>query len=129
VSDLFQILSVILIHRCSEYEEAVNELKSLLGLGGDVRIPSLRDRAIAPISTSAATAKRKEGEDSKMEDGSKSKRAKQNNGQGAAAQRDITSLIPFLTPEHLAAPKMPTRQEMDAILLELRKQALLQEYS
>jgi pre-mRNA-splicing factor ISY1 len=122
---------MILTHQCSEYEEAVAELKSLLGLGEDVRIPSLRDKVVAPISTSAATSKRNAGEDSTMEDASKSKRVKQNNGQAAAvpAQRNITSLIPFLTPEHLAPPKMPTKQEMDAILLGLRKQALLQEYS
>jgi len=121
---------MILTHQCSEYEEAVTDLKSLLGLGEDVRIPSLRDKAVAPISTSAATSKRKDGEDSTMEDVSNTKRVKQNNGQAAAvpAQRDITSLIPFLTPEHLSPPKMPTKQEMDAILLELRKQALLQEY-
>jgi len=65
-----------------------------------------------------------------MEDVSKGKRVKQNNGKTTAvsAKRDVATLIPFLTPECLAPPKMPTKQEMDKILLELRKQALLQEY-
>jgi len=41
---------------------------------------------------------------------------------------NITTLIPFLTPEHIAMPKLPTKEEMDNVLLGLRKQALLQEY-
>ena len=38
------------------------------------------------------------------------------------------SYIPFLSPEDLLQPKMPTRQEMDQVLLELRKKALVEEY-
>ncbi|KAG8786369.1 NineTeen Complex (NTC) component [Serendipita sp. 398] len=39
-----------------------------------------------------------------------------------------SSFIPFLTPEQLAPPKLPTKEEMETILLELRKRTLLQEY-
>jgi pre-mRNA-splicing factor ISY1 len=46
----------------------------------------------------------------------------------AKGQLDVSAMIPFLTAEHLAQPKMPTKEEMDAILLDLRKRALLQEY-
>lgn len=41
---------------------------------------------------------------------------------------DINRHIPFLTPEHLQPPKMPTKEELDGVLLSLRKQVLLQEY-
>jgi pre-mRNA-splicing factor ISY1 len=36
--------------------------------------------------------------------------------------------IPFLTTEDLIPPKMPTREEMETVLLGLRKQALVEEY-
>ncbi|KAH7908540.1 Isy1-like splicing factor [Hygrophoropsis aurantiaca] len=39
-----------------------------------------------------------------------------------------SAYISFLSPEDLLPPKLPTRQEMEAILLNLRKQALVQEY-
>lgn len=38
------------------------------------------------------------------------------------------SYIPFLQTENLLPPKMPTREEMEAVLLGLRKQALVEEY-
>jgi pre-mRNA-splicing factor ISY1 len=38
------------------------------------------------------------------------------------------SYIPFLTTEDLLQPKMPTREEMEQVLLGLRKQALVEEY-
>jgi pre-mRNA-splicing factor ISY1 len=41
---------------------------------------------------------------------------------------DVNRHIPFLTPEHLQPPKMPTKEELDSVLLDLRKQVLLEEY-
>lgn len=41
---------------------------------------------------------------------------------------DINRHIPFLTPEHLQPPKLPTKEELDGVLLGLRKQVLLDEY-
>ncbi|GJJ16115.1 hypothetical protein Clacol_010394 [Clathrus columnatus] len=38
------------------------------------------------------------------------------------------SFIPFLSAEDLLPPKLPSRQEMENVLLELRKKALLNEY-
>lgn len=38
------------------------------------------------------------------------------------------SHIHFLTTEDLLPPKMPTRDEMEAVLLGIRKQALVEEY-
>ena len=36
--------------------------------------------------------------------------------------------IPFLRPEDLLPPTMPTREEMDEVILALRKKALVEEY-
>ena len=38
------------------------------------------------------------------------------------------SYIPFLDIEHLLPPKLPTHDEMEGVLLALRKKALLEEY-
>ncbi|KAF9225054.1 Isy1-domain-containing protein [Gyrodon lividus] len=38
------------------------------------------------------------------------------------------SYIPFLSPEDLLPPQLPTRDEMEGILLRLRKEALMNEY-
>ena len=45
----------------------------------------------------------------------------------AHAQR-TAAYIPILSPEILMPPKLPTREEMEAYLLELRKKALVEEY-
>jgi pre-mRNA-splicing factor ISY1 len=45
-----------------------------------------------------------------------------------AAAMAAASFIPFLTVEHLLPPKLPTREEMDGVLLGLRKRALVEEY-
>ena len=42
--------------------------------------------------------------------------------------KTAAAFIPFLKPEHLIPPKLPTRHEMETILLELRKKALVDEY-
>ena len=36
--------------------------------------------------------------------------------------------IPFLDVEHLLPPKLPTHNEMEGVLLALRKKALVEEY-
>jgi pre-mRNA-splicing factor ISY1 len=45
-----------------------------------------------------------------------------------AHARAAATYIPFLTEESLLPPKMPTREEMEGVLLELRKRALLEDY-
>lgn len=45
-----------------------------------------------------------------------------------AHARAAAAFIPFLTPENLLPPKLPTREEMESVLLNLRKQALVEEY-
>lgn len=38
------------------------------------------------------------------------------------------ALIPFLSAEDLLPPKLPTKDEMEKVLLDLRKKALVEEY-
>ena len=45
-----------------------------------------------------------------------------------AHARAAAAYIPFLTPEMLMPPKMPTAEEMEKVLLDLRKRALVEEY-
>ena len=45
-----------------------------------------------------------------------------------AHARAAAAYIPFLTPEMLMPPKMPTAEEMEKVLLDLRKKALVEEY-
>ena len=44
------------------------------------------------------------------------------------AARAAAAFIPFLTSEDLTPPKLPSRDEMEGVLLRLRKQALMSEY-
>ena len=52
------------------------------------------------------------------------------NGDSPAAvhARAAAAYILFLTPEMLMPPKMPTTEEMEKVLLDLRKKALVEEY-
>ena len=45
-----------------------------------------------------------------------------------AHAKRTAAFIPVLSPEMLVPPKLPTREEMEAFLLELRKKALVEEY-
>ncbi|KIJ57219.1 hypothetical protein M422DRAFT_198639 [Sphaerobolus stellatus SS14] len=87
------------------------------------------------------SAKRKapDDEDQTTEgaDDDESKRAKMEVDRPAAATqapsaedaaKAAAAFIPFLNPADLAPPKLPTREEMDGVLLKLRKEALLSEY-
>ena len=45
-----------------------------------------------------------------------------------AHAKRTAAYIPILSPENLMPPKLPTREEMETFLLELRKKALVEEY-
>lgn len=45
-----------------------------------------------------------------------------------AHARAVAAYIPFLQPENLMQPKLPTREEMEKFILDLRKKALVEEY-
>ncbi|KAJ7184963.1 Isy1-like splicing factor [Mycena filopes] len=94
----------------AEWDEAVSELRTTLGLAADALVP--RPAVVAPAPPDGDVA---------MSD-SDSNNAAQTHAQTAAAY------IPFLTPAMLEAPKLPTPAETEAVLLALRKQALVEEY-
>lgn len=48
--------------------------------------------------------------------------------QAVPSKTTLPPSLAFLTPEELAPPKMPTKAEMEIVLLDLRKRALLEEY-
>ena len=141
----------------AEWEDAYTHLRKSLGLPEDEPVPALpRPSAPATLSvtesngvTAPSDSKRKapeEDEDVTMESdvspGDLVKKAKtngapQSNGTVAAVSPEETTLahvkatiayIPFLSPEHLMPPKMPSHDEMEAFLLDLRKKALVEEY-
>ena len=77
-----------------------------------------------------------------MDAGEDSKKAKTTavttatSGLAAAPDTDTARLhaltaaayMPFLEVEHLMPPKLPTHEEMESVLLGLRKKALVEEY-
>ncbi|KAG7445354.1 Isy1-like splicing factor [Guyanagaster necrorhizus] len=132
-----------------EWEEAYTNLRESLDLPNDDPMPKFpRSDAsgasvIPPRSSATQNAKRKvndgdaDGEDSEMEDSKRSKigasaplppRSELPIDQAYASAHAAASYIPFLTAENLLPPKMPTRTEMDAVLLDLRKKVLVEEY-
>ncbi|TEB32802.1 Isy1-like splicing factor [Coprinellus micaceus] len=91
-----------------EYEAARANVQEVLGLSADA-IPKFS----RPESAVSPTAKRK------AVDGDADARV---HAEAAAAY------IPFLTADNLLPPTLPTREEMEAVLLDLRKKALVEEY-
>ena len=78
-------------------------------------------------SNAISTAKRKptnaDGDtDVQMGDDAKSSETARMHAEAAAAY------IPFLSADDLLPPSLPSREEMEAVLLDLRKKALVQEY-
>jgi len=112
----------------AEYEEACTNIRTALGLGEDVPMPPLRPWVSGEPKAPAPKAKAK---------GKQTKKKRQAKGNDADDKMDedpkppladINRHIPFLIPEHLQPPKMPTKEELDGVLLGLRKQVLLEEY-
>ncbi len=142
--------------RASEWEDAYQHLRSALGIPSDSPVPKIPRNAqnneitptsgVAKKSTSDAKRKAPDADVDVSEENSdaESKRAKKDgsssphaNGDAPATSsedptlahaRTTAAYIPFLTPENLLPPKMPTRDEMEDFLLGLRKRALVEEY-
>ncbi|KII91863.1 hypothetical protein PLICRDRAFT_136384 [Plicaturopsis crispa FD-325 SS-3] len=136
-----------------EWEEAYANLRSILGISDDHPTPKMprRENDAAPLPSqpsdpSAPHAKRKapDGDgDVDMPDES-AKRSKAQDAATPAAPtapkgdadaalhleraRAAAAYISFLEPENLLPPKLPTREEMEGVLLGLRKRALVEEY-
>ncbi|TDL27912.1 Isy1-like splicing factor [Rickenella mellea] len=133
-----------------EWEDAYHRLRNSLGQPEDDPIPkmprrephSTLDAAHPPPSTDAKRkAPNEDGdEDTEMPDEAnkrtKNDAAPSSNGTVAVVDSDVmansaraaAAFIPFLSPEDLLPPKLPTRDEMEGVLLGLRKKALVEEY-
>ncbi|KIM76180.1 hypothetical protein PILCRDRAFT_826529 [Piloderma croceum F 1598] len=140
-----------------DWEEAYTNLKAALGLSTESPIPKIprpNNDAMAShtLSTSSVQpnqAKRKtmdqDGDvgmsDSANETSKRSKKQallKSSAATGFSVDsvsdpqlehaRAAAAFISFLAPENLLPPKLPTREEMEGVLLNLRKQALVEEY-
>lgn len=99
----FQTQIVPLTDSNSEWQEAYTNLREALGLPEDDPVPPMPRQ---PTETKPNTAASE---------------------QEMAAARAAASFIPFLSPEALLPPAMPTKAEMDAVMLNLYKQKLSQE--
>jgi pre-mRNA-splicing factor ISY1 len=139
-----------------EWTEAYRSLQEALGLEANDTIPKLQrpqqTKTIINVTdhtveeTSVQKRKHSADEDVHMPaepnapPDDPSKRPKLNGSKlepnGQAAPYDVSKVhakaaaayIPFLTEEMLKPPKMPTRDEMETVLLGLRKKALVEEY-
>ncbi|KIJ64918.1 hypothetical protein HYDPIDRAFT_132128 [Hydnomerulius pinastri MD-312] len=138
----------------AEWRDALIHIRETLNLPLDDPIPPMPRSASQPpsappsdIPPSTSKAKRKASADADVDMGNagvdpppdSSKRSKMD-----ATSTDITpassknsmeahaqiaaSYITFLSPDALLPPKLPTREEMEGVLLRLRKEALVNEY-
>lgn len=102
-------------------------MQEVLGLSADA-IPKFS----RPESAVSSTAKRKavDGDvDVQMADGGAGNSSEsQAQAQARVHAEAAAAYIPFLTADNLLPPTLPTREEMEAVLLDLRKKALVEEY-
>ncbi|KAJ3719497.1 Isy1-like splicing factor [Lentinula raphanica] len=99
-----------------EWEEAYTTLREALGLSTDEPIPKMARHEPSNKDSSPDTT-----------DSTGTAPADQSQ-QAILHAQTAASYIPFLSVEHLSPPKMPTRVEMEQVLLQLKKQALVEEY-
>lgn len=141
-----------------EWQDAYSHLRTVLGLPVDEPIPPIprpaKTTATITITDASSTepsppdTKRKASDgdvDMAPADGADDHAKRQRTdaptqtGAGANAElspqeaamtaaRATAAFISFLSPENLLPPKMPTREEMEQFLLDLRKKALVEEY-
>jgi pre-mRNA-splicing factor ISY1 len=126
----------------TEWEEACANARGALGLPSDSPVPPFPLSNPTSITSTLAPSKTQKGKSK-----SKSKSSKQKppdtapasdamDVDGAVAASDpqraaadlLVKYAPFFSPEELMQPKLPTRNEMEDVLLQLRKRAVLDEY-
>jgi pre-mRNA-splicing factor ISY1 len=119
-------------HSCVyvEWEEQYTNLRETLGLPSDDPIPALSD-----FHSSAKRKSTEQDDDVDMsvadEGPNRSKTITAGSPEVDQARihaQAAVAFIPFLTADDLLAPKLPSREEMETVLLGLRKQALVEEY-
>lgn len=138
----------------AEWEDAHAHLREVLGLPTDALIPRI-PRGVGtrssnvppsdnPMSTASDGKRKAPDDDSPTVPESANEFAKRSKQDApipppSAAQTDAAAAtlaharaaaahIPFLSVESLLPPKMLTKEEMEGVLLELRKRALVEEY-
>jgi pre-mRNA-splicing factor ISY1 len=99
---------------------------------------TLAAQTTSPETRADTNTKRKapvdDNEDVDMANGDAEKRTKVDEAETPSIQQDpltaarISSFFGVLDQGSIQAPKQPTKQEMEQILLEVRKKALLEEY-
>ncbi|THH09002.1 hypothetical protein EW145_g2320 [Phellinidium pouzarii] len=127
-----------------EWEDAYSNVREALGLSADDPVPPLpgRDKlkSLQPSEQQNGSAKTSD-EDSEMAEPTAERStelAKQLKDGNTISQVDgdvmmqsaraAAAFIPFLSPVDLLPPKLPTKDEMEGVLLGLRKKALVNEY-
>ncbi|EPT02082.1 hypothetical protein FOMPIDRAFT_1022950 [Fomitopsis schrenkii] len=137
-----------------EWEDAYRHLRTALGLPSDEPIPpiprpskttttiSVSDESSTPAPPHPDSKRKAPDEDVDMEGDEHAKKARTDGpahgGADASAVEPreaamsfanaTAAFIPFLSPDELLPPKMPSREEMETFLLGLRKKALVEEY-
>ena len=133
-----------------DWEEAFINVREILDIPPDAQMPELPRGTATHQSGSheslppgpPSSAKRKtEDNDVEMDSGTEeSKRARitsnvtvelaspSNVDTARIHAQAAAAYIPFLDIEHLLPPKLPTHDEMEGVLLALRKKALVEEY-
>ncbi|KAJ6613457.1 pre-mRNA-splicing factor ISY1 [Mycena sp. CBHHK59/15] len=120
-----------------DWEEACSTLREALGLSTDSPLPTIPRQAPTAMLASSdppngSTKRKVDDGDVDMPSSEDFKRPK--TGSASEAEQTLVhvraaaSYIPFLSPEILLPPKLPTHSEMEAVLLALRKKALVEEY-
>ncbi|KAJ6462278.1 Isy1-like splicing family-domain-containing protein [Mycena vitilis] len=120
-----------------DWEEACSNVREALGLPADSRLPGIPRQNLTAVSVpsdqSHGGTKRK-ADDGEVDTTSSGdvKRVKGDSlseaEQTLVNVRAAASYIPFLSPENLLPPKLSTHGETEAVLLALRKKALVEEY-
>ncbi|KAG5640843.1 hypothetical protein DXG03_006865 [Asterophora parasitica] len=126
------------------WEESYLNIRQTLGLPSDGPIPKIPQPDYANVSASqvlvqgSASKRKTAGEDVDMASPDDNPKRPKSEATSAAPANDAdpahahataaASYIPFLQTENLLPPRMPTRQEMETVLLALRKKALVEEY-
>lgn len=102
----------------TEWEEAYQNLKVSLGLPDDLPVPKPPRPDPVPLSKMMAQLSQP-GSDSAMTNA---------NGDNTNPTNSHPPMLSVLSPTDLQHPKMPSKEEMEGVLLALRKRALLEQY-
>lgn len=143
---------VSLWNRDLDWEEAYLHIRTALGLPADEDPPDMPQWHVsqqgstphAPVPNQPSTKRKTRDDgsgeaDAEVVDTDDPKRAKILTADSEVsasndtmspddAARAAAAFIPFLTPDDLTPPKLPSRSEMEEVLLALRKKALMSEY-